>query len=435
MNSPAPPTKNTTLPPLVPMMRRLLLVDDNTAIHEDFRKILAPAAVGSSAVDLEAAALFEQTTPATDSAGFELDSAYQGQEALAMVRSAREAGRPYALAFVDMRMPPGWDGLTTIGRLWEADPEIQTVICTAFSDRSWEEIQAALTARERWLVLKKPFDQIEVLQLAHALTEKWNLSRLAALKVEALERMVHARTLDLLNAHRVAHEFLANANHELLTPMNGLCGFQDLLEDTPLNDEQREYLQETRTCCESLLRLIHRILDFNRSEAGTLPMEPVDFSPATLLQGVVKENTAAAAAKGIRFHIDTTRLFPERWHGPESILRKVLAALVDNALKFTPQGTVTLAVEPQASGLALTVVDTGVGLTPQQLEWIQIPGAKVDGGLTRRTSGMGLGLLLARRLTQAMGGELTLDGKPNQGVTARFTVKARPADASTKVAA
>jgi len=128
-------------------------------------------------------------------------------------------------------------------------------------------------------------------------------------------------------------------------------------------------------------------------------------------------------------------LAPERWHGPETILRKVLAPLVDNALKFTPQGTVTLAVEPHAPGLALSVIDTGVGLTPQQLEWIQIPAAQVDGGLTRRNSGIGLGLLLARRLTQAMGGELTLNGKPNQGVTARFTVKARPADASTKVAA
>jgi signal transduction histidine kinase len=426
---------NPTLPPLVPMMRRLLLVDDNTAIHEDFRKILAPAAGGSTDVDAEAAVLFEQAAPATECAGFELDSAYQGQEALKMVRSARDAGRPYALAFVDMRMPPGWDGLTTIGRLWEADPEIQTVICTAFSDRSWEEIQAALTARERWLVLKKPFDQIEVLQLAHALTEKWKLSRLAALKVEALERMVHARTLDLQNAHRVAHEFLANANHELLTPMNGLCGFQDLLADTPLTEEQREYLQEARTACASLLRLMHRILDFNRTEAGTLAVEPVDFSPATLLKGVAEEYAAAAAAKGIRLQIDTSRLAPERWHGPETILRKALAPLVDNALKFTPQGLVTLAVEPHAPGLALSVIDTGVGLTPQQLEWILIPCAQVDGSLTRRTSGMGLGLLLARRLTQAMGGELTLNGKPNQGVTARFTVKARPTDASAKVAA
>jgi signal transduction histidine kinase len=332
-------------------------------------------------------------------------------------------------------MPPGWDGLITISRLWEADPEIQTVICTAFSDRSWEEIQAALTARERWLVLKKPFDQIEVLQLAHALTEKWTLCRLAALKVEALERMVQARTLDLQNAHRVAHEFLANANHELLTPMNGLCGFQDLLADTPLNEEQREYLHEAKTCCASLLRLIHRMLDFNRSEAGTLAVEPVDFSPAELLKAIVAENAAAAAAKGIRLQIDTTRLAPERWLGPETLIRKVLAPLVDNALKFTPHGTVTLAVEPHAPGLALSVIDTGVGLTPQQLEWIRIPAAQVDGGLTRRNSGIGLGLLLARRLTQAMGGELTLDGKPNQGVTARLTVNARPTDASSKVAA
>lgn len=421
--------------PTQPMNRRLLVVDDNTAIHDDFRKILVPAPGSATAVDAEAAELFGEPAPAAANARFELDSAHQGPEALQKVRMARDAGRPYALAFVDMRMPPGWDGLTTISRLWEIDPEIQTVICTAYSDRSWQEIQDTLTARERWLVLKKPFDQIEVLQLAHALTEKWNLSRLAALKIEALERMVQARTLDLQTAHRVAREFLANANHELLTPMNGLCGFQDLLADTPLNEEQREYLQEAKACGANLLRLLHQILDFNRSEAGTLIVDPVAFSPAELLKRVVEENAANAAARGIRLQIDTTRLVPECWLAPESLLRKVLAPLVDNALKFTPQGTVTLAVEPHALGLALSVIDTGVGLTPQQLEWIQIPSAQVDGGMTRRNSGIGLGLPLARRLTQAMGGELTLDGKPNQGVTARLTVKARPTDASTKVAA
>ena len=415
---------------LPPLHRRILLVDDNPAIHEDFRKILAPADAAAADVDAEAAALFDQAAPARAGSVFEMDSAHQGQEALEMVRQARAAGRPYSVAFVDMRMPPGWDGLTTIGRVWEVDPEIQTVICTAYSDRSWEEIQATLTARERWLVLKKPFDKIEVLQLAHALTEKWSLARLAALQVEGLERMVEARTLDLQNAHRVKNEFLACVSHELLTPMNGVCGFLDLLTDTTLSDEQRDFVQEASACGHRLLRLISQVLDFNRSEAGTLAIEPVEFGPANLLNGIIEEHAAAAAAKSIRLQVDTARLAAQRWLAPEAVLRKILTPLVDNAVKFTPQGAVTLAVEPRAEGLAFTVADTGVGLTPRQLEWIQIPFAQVDGGVTRRNSGIGLGLPLAHRLARAIGGELTLSGKPHQGVTARLTVKASPVAAS-----
>ena len=101
--------------------------------------------------------------------------------------AARAQALPFALAFVDMRMPPGIDGLTTIVKLWEIDPDLQVVICTAYSDHGWEEIQAALPARDRWLVLKKPFDKIEVLQLAQSLTEKWRLTQSARAELAALE--------------------------------------------------------------------------------------------------------------------------------------------------------------------------------------------------------------------------------------------------------
>src|SRR6185503_5808082 len=184
----------------------------------------------------------------------------------------------YAMVFIDMRMPPGWDGLTTIRRLWEVDNAIQTVICTAYSDRRWSEIQSTLRRPDRWLVLKKPFDKIEVLQLAHALTEKWSLARLAGFKMTLLEGMVEARTADLEKAHRVSSEFLANANHELLTPMNGICGVLELLADTPLNREQRVDLQQAQSCAHDLLRLLTQILEFNRAEAGLLVPEAGTFS-------------------------------------------------------------------------------------------------------------------------------------------------------------
>ena len=214
--------------------RRILLVDDNPAIHDDFRRVLTPSTEAEESLDLAAAAIFGDdfgTAPqasavaaAAPALEFELDCVQQGQEALERVRAAREEGRPYALAFVDMRMPPGWDGLTTLSRLWEIDDELQCVICTAYSDRSWDEIQATLTERHRWLVLKKPFDKVEVLQLAQALTEKWHLARLANQRARTLEATVLERTAQLQLAIQVKHEFLANVSHELLTPMNAVIG-------------------------------------------------------------------------------------------------------------------------------------------------------------------------------------------------------------------
>src|SRR6185369_6863778 len=135
------------------------------------------------------AALFGDDAPPAPagSAPFELDSAYQGQEGLAKVEAALQAGRPYAMAFVDMRMPPGWDGVETIEQLWRADPRLQVVICTAYSDSSWEEVLRRLDAGDRLLILKKPFDNIEVRQLANALTAKWQMTQQLALQIDNLE--------------------------------------------------------------------------------------------------------------------------------------------------------------------------------------------------------------------------------------------------------
>ena len=173
----------------------ILLIDDMPSIHEDFHRILA-ATPASSELDDAEAALFGQAAspPSPSSCGFELDSAYQGLEGVAKVEAAVQAGRPYAMAFVDMRMPPGLDGVETIERLWRIDPLVQIVICTAYSDYPWEEVLARLDVRDRLLILKKPFDMIEVSQLARTLTAKWELARQAALQINSLEEAVQERT-------------------------------------------------------------------------------------------------------------------------------------------------------------------------------------------------------------------------------------------------
>ena len=176
---------------------RILVVDDNPAIHEDFRKILLGSQARNSALEDLESIIFDAPQSATPSADFELESALQGREALDKVTQSLEEGRPYAMAFVDVRMPPGWDGIETVSRLWEVDPALQVVVCTAYSDYSWEKMSAKLGVNDSLVILKKPFDNIEVLQLAHALTHKWLVTRQASLRMDELDRMVAERTAAL----------------------------------------------------------------------------------------------------------------------------------------------------------------------------------------------------------------------------------------------
>jgi PAS domain S-box-containing protein len=177
--------------------RRVLIIDDNRSIHDDFRKILAPDMTARLALESTEAAIFGGPTNASEQARFDVDSASQGQEGVMMVKRAFEEGHPYAMAFVDIRMPPGWDGVETTLQVWKIDPDIQIVICTAYSDYSWDEVFKRIGNCDKLLILKKPFDTVEALQLAHALTAKWSLHQQASRKMNELERMVGERTREL----------------------------------------------------------------------------------------------------------------------------------------------------------------------------------------------------------------------------------------------
>jgi diguanylate cyclase (GGDEF)-like protein/PAS domain S-box-containing protein len=181
--------------------RRILLVDDLPSIHEDFRKVLASTAPVSSVAELESALFGTAALGAAEPIVFEMDSAFQGQQALDRLKTARVAGRPYAMAFIDMRMPPGWDGVETVEHLWQEDPNLQIVLCTAYADHAWPAVLARLEIRDRLLILKKPFDPIEVYQLASTLTTKWHLGRQAAFKMNLLEQAVEGRTRELSDAN------------------------------------------------------------------------------------------------------------------------------------------------------------------------------------------------------------------------------------------
>ena len=167
---------------------RILIVDDNRAIHQDFQRILRARRGVSEA---RAALIFgdDNAETADPNLSFQVDSAYQGQEALERLKQAVVTQARYALAFVDVRMPPGWDGIETTAKLWEVDPELQVVICTAYSDYSWEQTSRKLNLSDRMVILKKPFDNIEVLQLATSLTRKWQLLQETKTRMSELTKM------------------------------------------------------------------------------------------------------------------------------------------------------------------------------------------------------------------------------------------------------
>ncbi len=218
---------------------RILVIDDNPAIHDDFRKVLAPARGADDArlAEMEAA-LFGEDRSRLELPRFEVDSAFQGREGLLRVEQALREGRPYAMAFVDIRMPPGWDGIETIERIWVAYPELEVAICTAYSDYSWEDMIARLGRTDHLLTLKKPFDNVEVRQLASCLATKWALGRTVRHQLDDLQRVVQERTRTLeannqrlqqeIAQHQRAKAAVNELGHRMELILNaageGICG-------------------------------------------------------------------------------------------------------------------------------------------------------------------------------------------------------------------
>lgn len=396
--------------------RRVLVIDDNQAIHQDFRKILQ-AKSENEGFDQARAALFGDPTISEALERFDLDCADQGKSALMMVQMARSEGRPYAVSFVDMRMPPGWDGLETIEHLWEADTELQVVICTAYTDHSWEDIVRRLGHDDRLLILQKPFSSIEVSQAATALTRKWNLARQAKENLEAAEAASLAKS-----------QFLSNMSHEIRTPMNGILGMSALLLQTPLNDKQRRFAETVHRSGTALLDILNDILDYSQIESGKLAVQSVPFDLRQIVEDSVKRFSIPVASKGLELTYLLPDSLPARYEGDPARIGQIVTNLIGNAVKFTERGKIVVQVTfVEESGgretLRFDVRDTGIGIAPEMQARLFKPFTQADGSMTRKYGGTGLGLAIVKRLAEMMGGAVGVESKVGQGTNFWCTIR------------
>lgn len=398
---------------------RILIVDDNPQIHEDFRGIFVHKR-GEQKKRLSE--LFEKIVGRVgrDEAykkvalqpvrRFAMDSAYQGDEACALVARSLVESRPYALAIVDVRMPPGIDGIQSIKKLWEVDPDIQVVICTAYSDRSWEEIFYLLNPTDNLLILKKPFDVAEVLQIAHTMSEKWLTSKKLKDANKALESLVELQKARMIESYRLAHlgEMASGIAHELNTPLTviKLRGQQARrLLKTENFDIQKvdSFLDVIGTTCDRMSKIITDLLNFARDPG-------IEMNESHELSKIIDSTLTLCAERFRHAGIAVTIDIPETLKIPCNPLQlsQVFLNLLSNSFDaVAPLETkwVKVSAVRAEGGIVITVADSGPRIPDDLIEKIMTPffTTKPVG------KGTGLGLSISLGIIQQHRGGIELD--------------------------
>jgi len=408
--------------------RHLLIVDDNPEIHEDFKTALTRSSI-SLKIDTEISKLedqlFKQNKEKTifPQIHYVLDHAYQGSEALELIESATaKYGNMYHLAFIDIRMPPGLDGVSTVLKIWDSHPDLHIVLCTAYSDYSWENLVQKLGYKNNLFFIKKPFDFISIKQLTLALTTKANL--------EKDKKNYHNQIIKAKNnaeqANKAKTTFLSNMSHEIRTPLAGIISFSEiLLNDTHLKDNK--YISLIKDEAHKLRLLLNQILDISKIEAEKMELDNSSFNFRKMILTIKESFDVLAKNKSILFNLNLDTNIPEYLTGDSLRLNQVLLNLLHNAIKFTDSGKIDLTIKQKKVNkdsitLSFYVSDTGIGIPHKKQSIIFEPFIQADQSITKKHGGTGLGLPISKKLVRLMGGELRLINTSSPGATFYFEI-------------
>jgi PAS domain S-box-containing protein len=245
------------------------------------------------------------------------------------------------------------------------------------------------------------------------------------------QKKAEAAMIDAVEKVRAANlaksQFLANMSHEIRTPMNGMLGMLQLLEMTPLSDEQKEFIHISRTSADSLLALINDILDYSKIEAGKLSLEKIPFSLNEIVNDIMDLFHPAILKKGLALEFHKEPAVPDLLIGDPYRLKQVLSNLIGNSVKFTQKGRIDVYIKSignrdnHMTELEFTVVDTGVGIPEDKIDVLFKSFSQVDGSDTRKYGGSGLGLAISKNLAELMDGDIRVESKPGEGSSFHFT--------------
>ena len=241
----------------------------------------------------------------------------------------------------------------------------------------------------------------------------------------SIEQTVAERTADLIRANKAKSDFLANMSHEIRTPMTAILGFSENLLDPDLQPAERQSAIATiRRNGEHLLGIINDILDISKIEAGKLTIEYIECAPAGIMAEIESFARPQAERKGLSFAVEFDGPIPERISSDPMRLRQILINLVNNAIKFTESGGVRIVARflRDAQRLQFDIIDTGVGMSPEQVARVFRPFTQADETMTRRFGGTGLGLTISQHLAQRLGGDITVRTEAGKGSTFSVTV-------------
>jgi signal transduction histidine kinase len=435
---------------------RILVTDDERSILEAYRLILYSAQ--DSGARRPSLPMDEGSDDILTVMGwrYRLTLCTHAEDAVAAAHHAVTSGDPFAMAFFDVRMPPGQTGgLWAAEQMRAVDPQAAIVIVTGGSDVEARELVQRIPPPDRLFYIQKPFHPREVIQFVLALGARWEAERKLQRINEELEARVQERTRELASANaqlrtemaerrrtqealererleqmRLKDQFLSHVSHELRTPLAVIHQFVSILQDGiggPLTDEQREYLEMTMRNVEQLRGMIGDLLDVTRAQTGRLRIAPERMSLAELIEDVLASLSIVVGQKDIALCADLPADLPDAHADPDRV-RQVLINLIGNACKFTdPGGRITVAVAngagPSDKGhMLVQVSDTGRGIPQDQLEHVFDQLYQVDADDAASRQGLGLGLYICRELVTQQGGRIWAESEPGRGSVFSFTV-------------